>query len=128
MLFKIVFDPLLALTMMELLVNQYIDKLTVLNFTELYGKTGLVVQDQLLTKIENKQTFNVAAEICRANRLTLFTVYPFHDLTTIMTNFGIDRVWTNVFKSKTGTLMDVSGMYPVSETEQKTIQQNDTTK
>ena len=63
MLFKIVFDPLLALTMMELLVNQYIYKLTVLNFNELYGKTGLVVQDQLLTKIEDKQTFNVAAKI-----------------------------------------------------------------
>ena len=127
MLFKIVFDPLLALTMMELLVNQYIDKLTVLNFTELYGKTGLVVQDQLLTKIEDKQTFNVAAEICRANRSTMFTVYPFHDLTNIMTTFGIDRVWTNVFKSKAGTLMDVSGMYPVSETEQQMIQQNDMT-
>ena len=122
------FDPLLALTMMEFLVNQYINKLTILNFNELYGKTGLVVQDQLLTKIEDKQTFNVAAEICRANRSTLFTVYPFHDLTNIMTTFGIDRVWTNVFKSKAGTCMDVSGMYPVSETEQKTIQQNDTTK
>ena len=83
------FDPLLALTMMELLVNHYIDKLTVLNFTELYGKTGLVVQDQLLTKIEYKQTFNAAAEICRANRSTLFTVYPFHDLTHIMTEFGL---------------------------------------
>ena len=121
------FDPLLALTMMELLVNQYIDKLTVLNFTELYGKTGLVVQDQLLTKIEDKQTFNVATEICRANRSTLFTVYPFHDLTHIMTAFGIDRVWTNVFKSKARTLMDVSGMYPVSETEKQTIEQNDMT-
>ena len=127
MLFKIVFDPLLALTMTELLVNQYIDKLTVLNFTELYGKTGLVVQDQLLTKIEDKQTFNAAAEICRANRSTLFTVYPFHDLTHIMTTFGIDRVWTNVFKSKAGTLMDVSGMYPVSETEKQMIEQNDMT-
>ena len=127
MLFKIVFDPLLALTMTELLVNQYIDKLTVLNFTELYGKTGLVVQDQLLTKIEYKQTFNAAAEICRANRSTLFTVYPFHDLTHIMTTFGIDRVWTNVFKSKAGTLMDVSGMYPVSETEKQMIEQNDMT-
>ena len=121
------FDPLLALTMMELLVNQYIYKLTVLNFNELYGKTGLVVQDQLLTKIEDKQTFNVAAEICRANRSTMFTVYPFHDLTNIMTTFSIDRVWTNVFKSKAGTLMDVSGMYPVSETEQQMIQQNDMT-
>ena len=55
MLFKIVFDPLLALTMMELLVNHYIDKLTVLNFTELYGKTGLVVQDQLLTKMKTNR-------------------------------------------------------------------------
>ena len=44
-----------------------------------------------------------------------------------MTTFSLDRVWTNVFKSKAGTLMDVSGMYPVSETEQQMMQQNDMT-
>ena len=44
-----------------------------------------------------------------------------------MTTFGIDRVWTNVFKFKAGTLMDVSGMYPVSETEKQMIEQNDMT-
>ena len=120
MLFKIIFEPLLALSIARNMVQNFLAEINEIKIKETYGCggesqsdcTSLILADQKIWILSEKLKFDEALTQCRSQRADLYYVRAGHDLEQLMNFFNVTKVWTNVSKARQGALQDGQGFYP----------------
>ena len=115
------------LTLLKSLLNHQVEKLGEFDVDRLYKKEGLLVNDQVITKVLPEETTSDAAElVCQGRTTNLYVVDKRHDLDRIMDHFNVTTIWVNVIKNKQlNTLMDLHAHYPVTQTDSQHILQTE---
>ena len=120
MLFKILLEPLLALSLIRDLVQEFLTDIEEINVREIYGCEGekgsecsyFISGDQKIWILAEKLKYDDALTQCRTQKADLFYVRANHDLDQLMEYFNVTKIWTNVSKSRQGSLQDGQGFYP----------------
>ena len=120
MLFKIIFEPLLALSIARNMVQDFLAEINEIKIKDIYGCgresqsdcTSLILADQKIWILSEKLKFDEALTQCRSQRADLYYVKAGHDLEQLMNFFNVTKVWTNVSKARQGALQDGQGFYP----------------
>ena len=119
MLFKIILEPLLALTMIRDLVQEFLTDIEEINVRDIYGCDGerqsectfFISADQKFWILSEKLKFDEALTQCRSQKADLYYVRAAHDLEQLMNFFNVTKMWTNVSKARQGALQDGQGYY-----------------
>ena len=82
MLFKIIFEPLLALSMVRNMVQDFLSEINEIRIKEIYGCggesqsdcTSLILADQKIWILSEKLKFDEALTQCRSQRADLYYV------------------------------------------------------
>ena len=81
MLFKITFNPIVVLILLKSRLNHQVEKLGEFDIDRLYKKEGVLVYDQVITKVLPEETTSDAAElVCQGRTTNLYVVDKRHDL------------------------------------------------
>ena len=115
MLFKIIFEPLLALSIARNMVQDFLAGINEIKIKETYGCggesqsdcTSLILADQKIWILSEKLKFDEALTQCRSQKADLYYVRAAHDLEQLMNFFNV----TNVSKARQGVLQDGQGYY-----------------
>ena len=120
MLFKILLEPILALSLIRDLVQEFLTDIEEINIREIYGCDGekgsecsyFISGDQKIWILADKLKYDDTLTQCRTQKADLFYVQAVHDLDQLMEFFNVSKIWTNVSKSRQGSLQDGQGFYP----------------
>ena len=120
MLFKILLEPILALSLIRDLVQEFLTDIEEINIKEIYGCDGekgsecsyFISGDQKIWILADKLKYDEAIIQCRTQKADLYYVRANHDLDQLMEFFNVSKIWTNVSKSRQGSLQDGQGFYP----------------
>ena len=120
MLFKILLEPILALSLIQDLVQEFLTDIEEINIREIFGCDGekgsecsyFISGDQKIWILADKLKYDDALTQCRTQKADLFYVRADHDLDQLKEFFNVSKIWTNVSKSRQGSLQDGQGFYP----------------
>ena len=129
MLFKIILEPLLALTMIRNLVQEFIEDIEEIDIRDIYGCDGMsnsecnifISADQKFWILSEKLKFDEALTQCRSQKADLYYVRADQDLLHLFGFFNVTKIWTNVSKARQGALQDGQGYYPELMGKSQTI-------
>ena len=119
MLFKILLEPILAFSLIRDLVQEFLTNIEEINIREIYGcdrekgleRSYFISSDQKIWILANKLKYDDALTQCRTQKADLFYVRADHDLDQLMEFCNVSKIWTNVSKSRQGSLQDRQGFY-----------------
>ena len=103
MLFKILLEPILALSLIRDLVQEFLTDIEEINIREIYGCDGengsecsyFISGDQKIWILADKLKYDDALTQCRTQKADLFYVRADHDLDQLMEFFNVSKIWTN---------------------------------
>ena len=129
MLFKIILEPLLALSLIRNLVQEFITDIEDIDIREIYGCDGernsecniFISADQKFWILSEKLKFDEALTQCRSQKADLYYVRADQDLLHLFGFFNVTKIWTNVSKARQGALQDGQGYYPELMGKSQTI-------
>ena len=102
------------------MVQEFLTDIEEINVREIYGCNGekgsecsyFISGDQKIWILAEKLKYDDALTQCRTQKADLFYVRANHDLDQLMEYFNVTKIWTNVSKSRQGSLQDGQGFYP----------------
>ena len=111
MLFKIILEPLLALTMIRDLVQDFLTDIEEIDVREIYGCDGerqsecnvFISANQKIWILSEKLKFDEALTQCRSQKADLYYVRADQDLLHLFGFFNVTKIWTNVSKARQGS-------------------------
>ena len=103
MLFKILLEPILALSLIRDLVQEFLTDIEEINIKEIYGCDGekgsecsyFISGAQKIWILADKLKYDEAITQCHTQKADLYYVRANHDLDQLMEFFNVSKIWTN---------------------------------
>jgi hypothetical protein len=104
--------PLALLQSLITILTESENTIKAINYNDLYKVNGYRSRDIEVLQSQDSNRVS-ASELCNKGGMELFLVRPEFDMRAIFAKFGVERVWVDLYYSKTySLLLDMKNNYP----------------
>jgi hypothetical protein len=104
--------PLALLQSLVTILTESEDTIKTINYNDLYKVNRYRSRDIEVLQSQDSNRVS-ASELCNKGGMELFLVRPEFDMRAIFAKFGVERVWVDLYYSKTySLLLDMKNNYP----------------